>query len=538
MADGSRSSSAGNAPAWVRVALPSVTDLIFVVLLAMLVFPPLSVRLLGDAGIGWHIRTGQQILATHSVPRVDSFSSTMQGKPWFAWEWLYDLIVGQLEASLGLNGVVWLTGVTIAAVFAWMFRLLMVRGTNIFVALALVLLAVSASTIHFLARPHVLSWLFTLAWFWILDSSERASLDASGSGKTPVISRRVWLLPALMLLWVNVHGGFLVGFVLVGIFFLATAWSWFQSRGDRIEDALRKIASGTRLRNLAGVGLLSVAASLVNPYGWTLYGHVYSYLSNRFLMDHIEEFQSPNFHGVAQKCFLALLLITLAVLACKGRELRASGALTVLFAVYAGLYASRNIPVSSILLVMVVAPLVPSTRVARGFLQRMSAVEAGQRGHAWPLLAIVVTLLIALNGGRVGSNQLMNAHFGSRRMPVEAVNYLEQQDVKGPVLSPDYWGGYLIYRLYPKAQVVVDDRHDLYGEEFFKSYLKMMHGERGWEKFLYAHETSCALLPRDAALASLLTRTQGWKSIYSDDVAVVFVHDLTSAEDSGLHTAH
>jgi hypothetical protein len=502
----------------------------------MLVFTSLSVRLLGDAGIGWHIRTGQQILVTHSIPRVDSFSSTMAGRPWFAWEWFYDLVVGQLDAALGLNGVVWLTAVTIAAVFAWMFRLLMVRGTNIFIALVIVLLAVSASTIHFLARPHVLSWLFTLAWFWILDSSERAALVGLGAGKTSVRSHRVWLLPLLMLVWVNVHGGFMVGFVLLGAFFLAAGWSWLPVKEGSLAEVLQKSAATTRLKTLSTVGLLSVVASLVNPYGWRLYGHIYSYLTNRFLMDHVEEFQSPNFHGVAQKCFLALLLITLAAVACKGRELRASEALTVIFAVYAGLYASRNIPVSSILLVMIVAPLVPAS-LGQGFLRRMFAVEAGQRGHAWPVLAIVLTLLIALNGGRIESNLPMDAHFGSKRMPVDAVNYLEQHDIKGPVLSTDYWGGYLIYRLYPKEKVVVDDRHDLYGEEFFKSYLKMIHGERGWEEFLRAHETSCALLPRDAALASLLETTQGWKSIYSDDVAVVFVRDLTNAEASGLSAA-
>jgi hypothetical protein len=155
--------------------MPSGADLIFVALLGVLVFTPLSMRLLGDAGIGWHIRAGQQVLATHAIPRVDSFSSTMAGKPWFAWEWLYDIVVGQLETTLGLNGVVWFTAVVIAAVFAWVFRLLIARGTNLLVALVLVLLAVAASMIHFLARPHVVSWLFMLAWFWILDSSERES---------------------------------------------------------------------------------------------------------------------------------------------------------------------------------------------------------------------------------------------------------------------------------------------------------------------------------------------------------------------------
>ncbi len=501
--------------------MPTGADLIFVALLGALVFTPLSVRLLGDAGIGWHIRTGQQIVATHAIPHVDSFSSSMAGEPWFAWEWLYDLVVGQLEATLGLNGVVWLTAIVIAAVFAWTFHLLIARGVNFFVALGLVLLAMSASMIHFLARPHVVSWLFTLAWFWILDSSERDGFDGQG-GKN---GRRLWALPLLMLVWVNVHGGFLLGLVLLVIFLVGAAWSWFQTKEGRIEEVLQKIAAGKRVRRLASVGLFSVAASLVNPYGWKLYGHVYSYLSNRFLMDHVDEFQSPNFHGVAQRCFLLLLLISVAALAVRGRDLRMSEGLTVLFAVYSGLYASRNIPVSSLLLVMVVGRLVPTAGLARGFFQRMRAVEVRQRGHVWPVLAIVVTLPIAANGGRAGSSLLMDAHFDLKRMPVAAVNYLEKFEVKGPILGPDYWGGYLIYRLYPKTRVVVDDRHDLYGEQFFKSYLKMVHGERGWEEFIETHETSCVLLPRDGAPANLLAATGGWKQVYSDDVAIIFVRD-------------
>jgi hypothetical protein len=502
--------------------MPSGADLIFVALLGVLVFTPLSMRLLGDAGIGWHIRAGQQILATHAIPRVDSFSSTMAGKPWFAWEWLYDIVVGQLETTLGLNGVVWFTAVVIAAVFAWVFRLLIARGTNLLVALVLVLLAVAASMIHFLARPHVVSWLFTLAWFWILDFSERESFERRG--------RRLWVLPLLMLLWVNMHGGFLLGFVLLGIFLLGAAWTWFTTREGRIEEVLQKIAGGKRARRLFAVGLLSLAASLANPYGWKLYAHVYSYLSNRFLMDHIDEFQSPNFHGIAQKCFLMLLLITVAVLSVRGRELRMSEGLTVLFAVYAGLYASRNIPVSSILLVMVVGPLVPAAGLARGFFQRMAAVEVGLRGHVWPVVALVATSVIAAHGGRIDSSVLMDAHFDPRRMPVEAVNFLEQHgvnhhEIEGAVLSPDSWGGYLIYRLYPKSLVVLDDRHDLYGAEFFKSYLKLIHGERGWEEFLRGHQASCILLPRDSTLASLLGVTPGWRQIYVDDVAVAFVRE-------------
>ena len=121
---------------YVRWLIPSIGDLIFVALLGLLAFTTLSVRLLGDAGIGWHIRTGQLILATHAIPHVDPFSSTMAGHPWFAWEWLYDVLVGWLERAAGLNGVVFFTAPIIALTFAWTFRLLLRRGTNFLVALA------------------------------------------------------------------------------------------------------------------------------------------------------------------------------------------------------------------------------------------------------------------------------------------------------------------------------------------------------------------------------------------------------------------
>jgi len=496
--------------------LPSVADLIFVALLAVLVFTPLSVELLGDAGIGWHIRTGQLIVADHAVPRVDQFSSQIR-QPWFAWEWLYDLAVGKLEGWYGLNGVVWLTAVVIAAVFGGTFRLLILRGTNLFLGLALIWLALSASTIHFLARPHVLSWLFALAWFWILDSTERHGFAGE---RAALGSSWLWLLPVLMLVWVNVHGGFVLGFVLLAIFWLASLWTWLTLKEPRIEESLAKIAAGKRTRDLTLAGLAVLAASFVNPYGWKLHAHVYSYLTNRFMMNHIDEFQSPNFHGVAEKCFLVLLLLSLAILIARGPELRLSGALLTLFSVYAALYASRNIPVSSIFLVLIIGPLLPSSKTS-GFAERMTAIDSDLRGHLWPIVATMATLMIAANGGRVGSSQWMDAHFDPKRMPVDAVTFLEKQDIRGPIFSPDYWGGYLIYRLHPHNKVVVDDRHDFYGENFLQLYLKAIHLEPGWEAFFRGSE--CLLLPKHSALASILLKTPGWETLYSDDVAMVFV---------------
>jgi hypothetical protein len=509
--------------------IPSVGDLLFAALLGLLVLTPLSIRLLGDAGIGWHIRAGQQILATHAIPRVDSFSSTMKGQPWFAWEWAYDVLVGWLERWAGLNGVVGFTALIIAAVFAVTFRGLVRRGTNAFVTLALVLLAASASMIHFLARPHVVSWLFTLGWLWILELSESNERVERGT------TRVLWLLPLLMLIWVNVHGGFLVGFVLLGIYGIGTVWQWFVLRDDKLDDFLLKLKARNRVNQIVLVTVASALTTLANPYGWKLHVHIFHYLSNRFLMDHIDEFQSPNFHGVAQRCFAVLLLVTFAALAAKRRTLRLQEGLIVLFAVFSGLYASRNIPVSSLLLVMVIGPILSealatlaSRRGVRSLAShsgRMGKIESSLRGHLWAVAAVIVVGFIAAHGGRLGAKQLMDVHFDGRRFPVEAVTFLERSNGGRSVLGPDYWGGYLTYRLYPKNLVAVDDRHDLYGEAFLKSYLKMIHAEPGWEDFLREHDIQCVLVPKGSALANILALTNGWKAIYSDDVAIVFARD-------------
>lgn len=522
MPEGYRTSSPADLPIWLRVALPSVADLLFVGLLCGILFTPLAVRLLGDAGIGWHIRTGQLVLATHRIPHTDPFSSTMAGKPWFAWEWLYDTKVGWLDSAMGLNGVAWYNAVIIAAVFGLTVHLLFKRSVGAIAAVVLVLLAIAASMIHFLARPHVMSWLFAVVWYAILDAADRDSLASRSSG------RWLWILPVLMAFWVNFHGGFLVGFALLGIFWLAALWMWFRSRSDRIEDAFRKIAVGKRAWQLFWVGVVSALASLLNPYGWKLHVHIFHYLSDRFLMNHIEEFQSPDFHGVAQRCFLVLLLITLMALAWRGHNLRASHLLVALFAVDTGLYSARNIPVSSLLLVLVVAPLICHTS-AEGFLSRMNELQSALRFHLWPIAAIVLTFAIAANGGRVGSSTLMDAHFDPKRMPVEAVNYFELHQLSGPILAPDSWGGYLIYRLYPKQRVVVDDRHDLYGEEFFKSYLKMVRVEQGWQHFLQTEYCSVVMFPRNAALTNLLLASPEWKPIYQDDVTVMFERHSTES---------
>ena len=92
-----------NPSRWLLFLMPSISDLLFVALLLGLSCGAMGRLLLRDAGTGWHIRNGQLMLQTHSVTRVDPFSATMSGHPWYAWEWLYDVFIAGVHHWMGLE---------------------------------------------------------------------------------------------------------------------------------------------------------------------------------------------------------------------------------------------------------------------------------------------------------------------------------------------------------------------------------------------------------------------------------------------------
>jgi hypothetical protein len=524
-----------------RFLLPSVRDIIFVFLFWSILVGALSNRPLADADIGWHIRTGELILATHAVPHTDPFSSTMQGQPWFAWEWLYDAVLAVLHQACGLNGVVWLCAFLVATVFAILLSQLIRRGAGLLLAVVLLLLAEAASSIHLYARPHIASWLFSLLWFVTLEKWE--SWNSPKQGRLPWWIP--WFFPASMLLWVNLHGGWLFGMALLALYALAAFVESVRDQ-DAFADVLAKIRAAHRARAMTLAWMASAAATLVNPYGWRLHVHIYRYLSDRYLMNRIDEFKSPDFHGWAQRCCVIILMLVVIAFVGSRKKVRLSHLLTVLLAAYVGFYSSRNLPVSSMLLVLIAGPILWENLAAladrpgawqglrngaariSSFSGRMGAQEMQLHGHLWPVVAIGIAFAICLQGGWFDSRQLIHAQFDPKKMPVEAVNFLERENVAEPpitepVFSTDAWGGYLIYRMYPARKVVVDDRHDLYGSGRIRQYLTLAQAEPGWRNVLQDWNIRTALLPHGSTLASLLRELpQDWRVAYEDKVAVVF----------------
>ena len=513
------------APA-IRWLFPSIADILFVVLVCMLAFGPVWAGLLNDADTGWHIRNGQNIARSLSVPHTDDFSYTMSGKPWFAWEWLYDAGLGLLAARLGLNGVVLFTAAVIGLTLGYLFRSLVATGADLLVSALLTVLAALAAQVHMLARPHVVGWLLTLVWVRLLYRFQ------AGNG------RALWWLPGLMLVWVNVHGSFVLGVGLLTLFAVANCWTYLVS-----VDPKQKQDARTAFSRLGMAGILCDLATLLTPYGYRLHLHVYRYLFNSYFMDHIAEFAAPKFHGGAEKYFVVLLALAFLAAVLAGRRLRAVDVILILFATYTGLYAIRNIPVSSMLLAIAIAPALSEAIRAAGqrsdlplWLRnacvqvdetstRMQNIEQGLRGHVLPALVVVASLALALNGGRLFKVPVLAAHFDQRKFPVAAAEFVAAHNIRDHMFSTDRWSGYLIYRLYPNTKLFIDDRHDLYGEAFLKEYLKALGADLGWREVLDKNQITSVLIPPDAPLANVLKERSDWKVAYDDGVAILFVRE-------------
>jgi hypothetical protein len=487
--------------------LPSLVDVLFISLVLALAYGSPSLRLLNDPGIGWHIRTGEWILENHAIPHTDLFSNVTT-RPWFAWEWLFDIGVAKVHAWWGLNGVLAGGAIVIALTLALLFRLTLQRGASLLPAMVFVVLAVLASTIHCLARPHLFTWLFSLLC-WYLIEEKRSTVW-------------LWAIPVIVLVWANVHGGFLVAFALMGLTLAGDLWNVAGGRDHRArEDAvLMSRVLGT-----------SVAASLFNPYGIALYGHIYQYLGDAFLMHHIQEMQSPDFRTVAAKCLFVLLLSTTCTAIIRRSRLRPGEMLVLVFFAYEALFAARNIPLACLVLTLTVAPLLapsddspihPLRQRLRAFSDRMGAMELQTRGHLWAIAFAIVTLGICANGGQLRGRQVVHANFNPDKFPLRAVDFLAQHPPAGPLFTTDAWGGYVIYRAWPTVRVVVDDRHDMYGSEYMKRYLKIVEGSWDWQQQLQATGARSALVSPNSAIGSLLRLSPEWMLVYDDGQALLF----------------
>ena len=460
-----------------------------------------------DADTGWHIRTGEHILATASVPRTDLFSFTKSGEPWFAWEWGADVIYALLHQLWGLKGVVILGAIQIGLFAILLLRFMLWRGANMLLALGVLLTCFGAATLHYLARPHLFTLLFVPISLWMLEADQRKS------------SARLWWLVPLTLVWTNLHGGFLAWIACLGLAVVGTA-----------VECLLMPPEGRDWRPVWRYSLLGVTcglATLVNPYGYQLHMHIVEYLRSDWIRNLIQEFQSPSFRTENMLQFELILLLGLMAAGSALANRRVTEALWILFWAHQSLASVRHATV----FVAVAGPVVaveatrwwnrfqtgaPKASV-RKILDNLARDMSGNFGwtSVWPLIVIAA---LAMQEERVRWPK----DFPEAMIPVRMVEKHQHLLVGRRVLTTDQWGDYLIYKFHPRTKVFFDGRSDFYGQKLGDDYVQVSHGHHEWRKILDRHQFEAALVPLEWPLASLLKLDPKWRLVDDDGKSLIF----------------
>ncbi len=510
-------------PSLLLRVLPSLTDVAFLMPVIFLFYKLDGVKtLLGDGDTGWHLRAGEWMIANGAVPTTDLFSFTKPDSAWYAWEWGWDVIFGWLHQSYGMAAVVLPSIALICFTSAWLYRVVRRASGNVIISIALTLLAVAATSIHWLARPHLVTLLFVVA---MLDLLERTRRDGR-------LSRLVWTVP-MTAVWVNLHGGFFVGVVILGCYAAGAL-----TEAAIAPDAQEREPAWGRAKAFSLAALGCSAASLLNPYGWKLHQHIAAYLTESYHFDHINEFQSTSFHGGGSRYFeIYLALAALAVVYAVARR-----NMTPLFLVagwaHLALISARNIPI----FVLIAAPFCAEAIVAmiervrtasvakwlrsavddfEDFASDMHRTDAPARFHFVSVGAFLLLMLLVFAPNQPSS---LRAEYDPRSYPEAALAAIDEMGAVR-IFTDDEWGDYVIYSRHDKHRVFMDGRSDFYGAELGLRYLDAMSAMPGWRNLLDEYEIDTVLLSPKAALSSAMKETAQWRVVYDDGLAVVFRRD-------------
>jgi len=456
-----------------------------------------AIQPITDPDTPWHIATGRYILTHHYVPITDPFSWTMQGKPWVTQEWLFEVVLAWLVDHLQYTGAwILLTLAHTATVLVLYRTAVRASGGNRVASALAAIVGTLPAVIFWIIRPQITSYLMFAVFLWILQLVREGRF------------RVLWLVPPLMLVWANLHGSSSIGIMML---VLEVLLSFLPSFGRF--SGLR-LPKGARLRLLLAA-VAGGVAGLLNPNAYKAYTYA-SLSSNSLMTDNILEWHSPNFHTDYFKYgILSFLIVVFLLLLASQRKvplretLYFGGSFAVMliyqrFVPYVAIAAS---PLVAVLFADFGRVLMKPSRLMRGF-------------NA--LIMATVLVYFGMNVPQLRGN--LSSHWDTSSYPVNAVNYMEKNDLlRGKLFNAYGWGGYLIYRGIP---TFVDGRTDIFlNGSVFSDYLSMQN--LGWNgpDLLDTYHITVVLVPDNYALTTYLNHSSQWRVAYRDGTAVVFVRN-------------
>jgi len=480
-----------------------------VLLVVVLGVAAMALRPSFDTDTWWHLRAGQWIEDNRQVPRSDPFSHTMQGGPWAYPGWLAQVVMLGFYRLAGLQGLTLFTALLVAIGLAFLWSLL---DGALLMRAAVLLLAAATSAVYWAARPHVASFALAAFFLW--------TLEGRRTGARP---RLIWLLPLAMALWTNVHGGFVIGFLLISMYLAGTVVDVFliplTGRGLLAESWRRRQADVVAL---VAVSLLSLLAAGVNPHGLSILLYPIKTLSIPVLQEHIREWQSPDFQQANLLPFLAMLVTLMAALGASGRAASSSELIAVGGSAAMALFAVRNVPVFALVAAPVIcrqasAALEP---ILHGF--DVPATEPWRGRRLLHGFAATALILACLGWAAVQLSAKRSQDHLQSLVPLGAFDALKVARPPGQLFNDYNWGGYILWDLYPGYPSFVDGRTDVFPPRIFDDYVRLWNARGGWESLLDHYGIGIVFVPPQAPLAEVLLR-DGWDEMYRDRTSVILL---------------
>jgi hypothetical protein len=454
--------------------------------------------------IFWHLKTGE-LLLSGIYPQTDLFSYTAYGKPWILHEWGSQIIFAFIYKNLGFPGLIVFKSLVYALMYGLAFKLMLKKNIHVFLSFALTLLLVLGTAGGWTVRPHMFTYLFLLILFFIY-----ISFQDKGNQKT------LWALPFLFLLWINLHGGFVIGFIFLGACLAAELIDCF------LNNSVDSGVCRARVRQLFTWAGLSFVACFINPN--TAEGVFYPlmYLGDQMDSKFIQEWVAPSMQTDIE--FFILMLFILFGLVFHRKKLQTYETFLILiFSVFA-FSARRHIPVFAIVIIPIMAGVWQNNvsilfhaihaRVGKGLKKLMECInrymtsrdeffflmERQLRFHLIPMIVICIMTAFSLT---VPDN--FKIGLDKDKYPVEIVEHIKAKNIQGNLFNQYGWGGFLLWAM-PDRKVFIDGRMDVYQKEISDPYKKIINLEPGWEALIQEYDIHHILVKKDTRIALFLTQ--------------------------------
>jgi hypothetical protein len=456
-----------------------------------------------DPDFWWHLRIGRWMVDHAKLPSTDIFTFTVPDHVWTDHEYLTEILMWLIYRAAGTVGLSLAFGLLTWAGF-WIIYRQVRRQPWVIVGVGLAMGAIAGSPIWGPRAQMITFFLSCLELYW---------LQGYLSGR----SRAVQWFPLVMVLWANLHGGWVIGFAWLGVALVSELIGWVWDRENPAHRA--------HVRFLAIIIVFSVLAVAATPHGLTLYPYPFQTQGSIAQQKLIVEWFSPDFHQVYLRPFEALVFLIII-----GFALRRPSIYELLLTVLGlglALQSVRNVA----LFVAVATPVLINSYSA--YWREVSAARGWKLGlPPRRVFAVVTAVVLAVIAGATAlrivdsTSEAKQRTLDSSSYPIAAANWLAAHPEVGTRMYNQYgWGGYLAYRFYPdpNRRVFIFGEAALMGDKLLNQYQDVQTLRSDWKQVLDQYQVDYVVYNKGEALANVLATQPDWTLAYQDSVAVIYI---------------